>query len=190
MAAGQSVYFIRHSVEFVAQPDALGASTYWKNRQLDADWTLADLCTGRSRDLFHPASDLRQVDSVLYLLAFLFCLLGYFSLEARQDREWNPEVAQLLHYEQQGDQVTLYNIRNFDWQADGRYIERWESRSFDLNQITGVNIITSYWMGPKIAHTLVSFDFANQKPLTFSIEIRKEKNEEFSAIGGFSENMN
>lgn len=40
-------------------------------------------------------------------------------------------------------------------------------------------------MGPKIAHTLVSFDFANQKPLTFSIEIRKEKNEEFSAIGGF-----
>ncbi len=127
----------------------------------------------------------RQVDSVLYLLAFLFCLLGYFSLEARQDREWNPEVSQLLHYEQQGDQVTLHNIRNFDWQADGRYIERWESRSFDLNQITGVNIITSYWMGPKIAHTLVSFDFANQKPLTFSIEIRREKNEEFSAIGGF-----
>ena len=127
----------------------------------------------------------RQVDSVLYLLAFLFCLLGYFSLEARQDREWNPEVAQLLHYEQQGDQVTLYNIRNFDWQADGRYIERWESRSFDLNQITGVNIITSYWMGPQIAHTLVSFDFSDQKPLVFSIEIRKEKGEEFSAVGGF-----
>ena len=127
----------------------------------------------------------RKADSILYLLVFLFCLLGYFSLQARQDREWNPEVAQLLHYEQQGDQVTLHNIRNFDWQADGRYIERWESRSFDLNQISGVNIITSYWMGPKIAHTLVSFDFANQKPLTFSIEIRKEKHEEFSAIGGF-----
>ena len=40
-------------------------------------------------------------------------------------------------------------------------------------------------MGPKIAHTLVSFDFADQAPLTFSIEIRKERHEEFSAIGGF-----
>src|SRR5690606_6604561 len=57
--------------------------------------------------------------------------------------------------------------------------------SFNLNQITGVNVITSYWMGPHIAHTLVSFNFADQKPLTFSIEIRKEKDEDFSAIGGF-----
>ena len=40
-------------------------------------------------------------------------------------------------------------------------------------------------MGPQIAHTLVSFDFSDQKPLVFSIEIRKEKGEEFSAIGGF-----
>jgi hypothetical protein len=40
-------------------------------------------------------------------------------------------------------------------------------------------------MGPQIAHTLVSFDFSDQKPLVFSIEIRKEKGEDFSAIGGF-----
>ncbi|MCO8044918.1 DUF4105 domain-containing protein [Acinetobacter bohemicus] len=127
----------------------------------------------------------RQVDTILYLLVFLISLFAYFSIEARQDRDWNPEVSRLLSSEQQGDQVTLHNIRNFDWQPDGKYVERWESRSFDLHQITGVNIITSYWMGPEIAHTLVSFDFANQKPLTFSIEIRKEKHEEFSAIGGF-----
>ena len=127
----------------------------------------------------------RQVDTMLYLLAFLFSVLAYLSMQPRQDRDWNPEVARLLSYEQQGDRVTLHNVRNFDWQPDGHYTERWESRSFDLNQITGVNVITSYWMGPKIAHTLVSFDFANQKPLTFSIEIRKERNEAFSAIGGF-----
>ncbi len=127
----------------------------------------------------------RGADILLYIFAFLLSLLWYFSLEARQDREWNPEVAHVLHYEQQGDRITLHNVRNFSWQPDGRYIERWESRSFDLNQITGVNVITSYWMGPHIAHTLVSFNFAGQKPLTFSIEIRKEKDEDFSAIGGF-----
>ncbi len=39
-----------------------------------------------------------------------------------------------------------------------------ETRTFDLNQLNGINIITSYWMGPQIAHTLVSFEFKNQQP--------------------------
>ena len=127
----------------------------------------------------------RHTDILLYMLGLLCGLYWYFGLEAKPDRDWNPEVAQVLSYEQQGDLVTLHNVRNFNWHADGSYDERWESRQFDLKQITGVNIITSYWMGPRIAHTLVSFDFANAPPLTFSIEIRKEKNEEFSTIGGF-----
>ncbi|RFS33866.1 DUF4105 domain-containing protein [Acinetobacter sp. SWAC5] len=127
----------------------------------------------------------RRKDILIYGLAFLFALIWYFSLPARQDRDWNPEVAKMLSYEKHGDQVTLHNVRNFDWHADGRYTERWKTRHYNLNDITGVNIITSYWMGPKIAHTLVSFDFAHSAPLTFSIEIRKEKNEDFSAIGGF-----
>jgi Domain of unknown function (DUF4105) len=127
----------------------------------------------------------RQTDALIYLLAFLLGLFWYFGLPAKQDRDWNPEVAQILSYEREGDHVRLHHVRNFNWHADGSYDERWETRQFDLNQITGVNIITSYWMGPRIAHTLVSFDFANSQPLTFSIEIRKQKNEEFSTYGGF-----
>lgn len=127
----------------------------------------------------------RKKDVVIYILAFILSLFWYFSLEPRQDRDWNAEVAHTLNYERQDDLVTLHNVRNFDWHKDGKFTEKWESRTFNLNDINGVNIITSYWMGPQIAHTLVSFDFSNAKPLTFSIEIRKEKNESFSAIGGF-----
>lgn len=127
----------------------------------------------------------RRKDVLIYILAFLFSLLWYFGIPARSDRIWNPEVAHELRYQRQGNIVTLSNVRNFDWHADGTATPHWESRTLDLNQITGVNIITSYWMGPQIAHTLVSFDFAQQKPLTFSIEIRKEQHEDFSAIGGF-----
>lgn len=127
----------------------------------------------------------RKKDVLLYILGFIMALSWYISLEPQQNRDWNPEVARLLHYEQHGDIVSLHNVRNFAWQPDGSYIERWETRRFDLSQISGVNIITSYWMGPQIAHTLVSFDFYNAAPITFSIEIRKEKTEDFSAIGGF-----
>lgn len=127
----------------------------------------------------------RTKDALLYIIIFVLSLFWYFGLEARQDREWSPEVARILNYERKSNIVTLNNVRNFKWYPNGRFDEHWESREYDLDQITGVNIITSYWMGPQIAHTLVSFDFANSKPLTFSIEIRKEKTEEFSAIGGF-----
>ncbi|MGA6134989.1 DUF4105 domain-containing protein [Acinetobacter dispersus] len=127
----------------------------------------------------------RRTDIIIYCVAFACSLAWYFSLDARQDRDWNPEVAEQLHYEKNGDIVQLHNVRNFDWHADGSYDIRWEDRSIDLNKITGINVITSYWMGPQIAHTLVSFDVSDQKPLVFSIEIRKEKGEDFSAIGGF-----
>ncbi|EXU23013.1 hypothetical protein J816_0130 [Acinetobacter baumannii 25766_3] len=127
----------------------------------------------------------RRTDVLIYLLAFACSLVWYFSITARQDRDWNPEVANMLSYEKHGDVITLHNVRNFNWHPDGTYDVRWETRTFDLNQLNGINIITSYWMGPQIAHTLVSFEFKNQQPLVFSIEIRKEKTEEFSAIGGF-----
>lgn len=127
----------------------------------------------------------RKKDVVLYVLIFMLSLFWYFGLSAKQDRDWSPEVAKLLHYERQGDLVTLHNVRNFKWHTDGQFEQHWETRQFDLSRIDGVNIITSYWMGPQIAHTLVSFNFENTAPLTFSIEIRKEKTEEFSAIGGF-----
>jgi hypothetical protein len=64
-------------------------------------------------------------------------------------------------------------------------LQRWETRRYDLNQLRSVDMTLSYWMGPAIAHTLVSFGFADGRYLTFSIEIRKERGESFSAIGGF-----
>ena len=127
----------------------------------------------------------RSTSCIIYSLAFICSLVWYFNIEARQDREWAPEVSKELTYEQHGNLVTLHHVRNFNWRSENDYDEKWETRTVDLNKISGVNVITSYWMGPQIAHTLVSFDFENSPPLTFSIEIRKEKGESFSALGGF-----
>ena len=127
----------------------------------------------------------RRTDFLLYCCALASTLFWYFSIDARQDRDWNPEVAKQLSYQRQGDHITLHHVRNFNWHANGDYDIHWEDREINLNNITGVNVITSYWMGPQIAHTLISFEFSDQKPLVFSIEIRKEQGETFSAIGGF-----
>ena len=63
----------------------------------------------------------RRTDILLYGFVFACALLWYFSLEARQDRDWNPEVAKQLHYEKQGDMVTLHNVRNFNWRSNEDY---------------------------------------------------------------------
>eukprot|EP01030_Chromulinospumella_sphaerica_P015030 gene15030-14829_t len=77
------------------------------------------------------------------------------------------------------------NVRNFEWRTETDYTPRWETREYDLSQLQTADLVLSYWMGPKIAHTLVSFGFADGQYLTFSLEIRKEVGEEFSAWKGF-----
>jgi hypothetical protein len=46
-------------------------------------------------------------------------------------------------------------------------------------------MIMSYWNGPAIAHMLISFGFEGGEHVVFSVEIRREKSESFSEIGGF-----
>lgn len=127
----------------------------------------------------------RNKDRLIYLITFVFSLIWYFNIPAKQDRQWSADVSRIFNYEKQGNIVTIHNIRNFNWHTETQFDEHWDSRTFNLDHITGVNIITSYWMGPEIAHTLVSFNFSDQRPLAFSLETRKEKTESFSAIGGF-----
>ena len=47
------------------------------------------------------------------------------------------------------------------------------------------DIYLSYWSSPAIAHTLLSFGFADGRHVVFSGEIRREHHEVFSSIGGF-----
>ena len=123
-----------------------------------------------------------------YAGIWLLGLIWFVSLAPQQQRDWKPEVAEILHYQRDANNpnlVTLHNVRNFDWHSADSADEHWQSRQVDLSKLTGVDIVNAYWMGPLIAHTLVSFHFEDAQPLSFSFEIRKEQHESFSALGGF-----
>ena len=121
--------------------------------------------------------------------AIWFVGLGWFlSIEPKQDRDWMPEVSERVTYERDANNpnlVTFTNVRNFDWHTDQEATEHWDTRTIDMSKLSGVDVTNSYWMGPLIAHTLVSFRFENDRPLAFSFEIRKENGESFSALAGF-----
>ncbi|WP_435530837.1 Lnb N-terminal periplasmic domain-containing protein [Pseudogemmobacter humi] len=120
------------------------------------------------------------------LAVLVLCLSGwYFSLVPRQDRDWAPDVSRIVRGEVAGDIVTLENVRAFRWIDADTADEAWTSRRVDLTKIEGADMITSVWGNPLIAHLLVSFRFTDAPPVTFSVEIRREKGEKFSALGGF-----
>jgi hypothetical protein len=121
-------------------------------------------------------------------LALLMALgLGsYFALPPRQNRDWADDVARIVQGRVDGDLVHLTNIRAFRWStADTASRQDWTTRTIDLATLQGVDVITSVWGNPDIAHVLVSFRFTTGDPLTFSVEIRREKGEKFSPLGGF-----
>lgn len=121
-----------------------------------------------------------------YSMAFFVGMLGWLALSPRQDRIWADDVAQRLHVVSfDGQQVVLDNVRDFTWRSETDYDARWVRREYDLTQLRSADLVMSYWMGPAIAHTLVSFGFADGRQLVFSLEIRKERGESFSALGGF-----
>nr|WP_315393611.1 DUF4105 domain-containing protein [uncultured Duganella sp.] len=120
-----------------------------------------------------------------WLAAMIALMLWWSTLKPTHDRVWADDVSRMVTGQVRGSVVTLDQVRNFDWRSDTDYTQRWEARSYDLDGLRSVDVAMSYWMGPAIAHTLVSFGFADGRYLTFSIEIRKQRGESFDAVAGF-----
>lgn len=113
--------------------------------------------------------------------------LWWFSLQPRNDRDWQGDVAREPWAEVNGDLVTIHNVRNFDYRPDNRSGEkdpRWETRTVRLSQLTGIDAFLNFWGVSWMAHPILSFQFKDTPPIAVSVETRKEKGEDYSALGG------
>ena len=116
------------------------------------------------------------------------CLVGaawWISITPSNDRDWAPDVAHGVTADIGGPDIVLHNVRNFEWRSDDDFTPRWETRRYSLERLTSVDLVSSVWASPAIAHTLISFGFDDSRHVVFSAEVRRERGEEFSEIGGF-----
>ena len=125
----------------------------------------------------------RAVFGSLVIIAGL--LLWWLSIPPSHDRDWQPDVAVLSSATFDGDRVTIHNIRNNDYRSETDYTVRYYDKTFQLSMLRTVDLFLSYWGSPLIAHTIMSFGFEGEGYVAVSIETRKEKGEEYSAIKGF-----
>jgi hypothetical protein len=117
--------------------------------------------------------------------AFALVCVWWLRIPPSNDRDWLPDVARPAEVEFDGSRVTIRNLRNFTYRSETDYDERWETRRYDLDRLTGVDMFFSFWGPTLIAHTILSWEFEDAPPLAISIETRKEKGEEYSAVRGF-----
>ncbi len=116
---------------------------------------------------------------------FLSVVIWYFSFSPSNTRDWQPDLAVLPWAEIAGEKVTVHNIRNCDYRTETDFTCHYYDRSFDLTTLKTLDLFLVYWGSPNIAHTMLSFGFQGQGNVCFSIETRKEKGEEYSAVKGF-----
>jgi uncharacterized protein DUF4105 len=123
--------------------------------------------------------------SAAFAVGFGALIVWWHRLRPSNDRLWADDVAQMTHGTVVGNCVTLQNVRNFAWRTATDYTERWETRRYDLERLNSVDMIMSYWSRRSIAHMLVSFGFDDGEHVAFSVEVRRERHEGYSEIGGF-----
>lgn len=103
------------------------------------------------------------------------------------DRVWQLGHEMLPHivYSATSSLVTIENYRDFDWSstvdADVQYV----TRTFDLDQLTGVDVFISHFAEFEgMAHIFISFGFAGGERAVISLETRREADETFSPLLG------
>jgi hypothetical protein len=122
---------------------------------------------------------------VTLLLLALAVTAWWLRIPASNDRDWLPDVARPARATISGNRVTIENVRNFAYRTETDFDANWETRTYDLDKLRGVDLFVSFWGPTLYAHTIMAWEFEDSPPLAISIETRKEKGESYSALLGF-----
>jgi hypothetical protein len=104
------------------------------------------------------------------------------------DRDWAADHAVQPRVTFEGSAVQVDSLRDFHHAPDGSFTPGYRSERFDLSDVRGVWFalapFSNRW--DALAHTFVSFELGDGRFLAVSVEARRERNEDYSLLGGLT----
>ena len=105
--------------------------------------------------------------------------------EPSNDRNWNEDQMVLPSAMIKDNLISIKNVRNFKYASTTSYVAKYYDETYDLNKLIKVWYVVEPFSGiPGSAHTFLSFEFENDKFVSISVEIRKEKGEKYHPVKG------
>ncbi len=116
---------------------------------------------------------------------FLLNVCLYGTLPSPSHENWQAPWARAPKFRQQGNELTIENLRDFRYRSEQDYDVRYRTETYDLSQLTGADFGECHWDGMEaICHTMLSFNFADGRHLVISAETRLPEGVEQNSIGG------
>lgn len=134
---------------------------------------------------FHRSKQFWLLLIPLFSASLLWCLLVGFRTP-RNDRVWDPGVERLSSAAINGASVTISNVRDWTYAPQEIRSRDWlDAVTVDINELKRVWFLLEPFPGWKaVGHTYLTFEFSYGRNLSFSVEARKEADEEYSPIKG------
>lgn len=120
------------------------------------------------------------------VLGLLFVALLVVMLRTpSHDRNWRSEIAVMPQVAIDGSVFSIDQIRDWRYEADHIAQQTYHSGDYDADELVGTWLMVEPFGGTDaIAHTLVLFEFTDNRLLALTIEARKEEGEIYSALRG------
>ena len=122
----------------------------------------------------------------LALVLLIWLTLRHLSLRPSNDRSWVNDNERMATADFNGDEVTIRNVRDFNWRSTRDFDERWIDVKVNLDKISKIWFVLEYFDPSKrqMAHTIMSFETEDGERLACSIEVRREKGERYHPLKG------
>lgn len=128
-------------------------------------------------------------------LVFLIMIIGYVaSKRPTHDRDWRADLAVLPKVERHqshpggnhSDMATVHNLRNTRYGSPSTpYTVSYTTRTFDVRDVSKVWFVQETFGGWRaVAHTFLSFEFADGRCVAVSLEARIPAGERYSLFRG------
>jgi hypothetical protein len=112
-------------------------------------------------------------------------LVWWLRLKPSHDRDWDPAVAVLPRATRDGDDVTMQNVRSFEYRSLTDFTPRYITRRVNLSNLRGADVIFFDWGSRWMSHPVLVFDFGPDGRICISIEVRYRRGQGFAIVRSF-----